>query len=369
MDEDQLGALIETIYASAFEEGGWDHVLHSVRTEFHASQITQVEVNRKERVPSFISSTIAEPTANNRYRDYYCKLDPTYPGLLSDRWALDARINVFRQDELGNNSQFLRSEFFCDFTRHFDMGRGLYAIINNTNHLFGNFHIHRPLSSEDFTNKELERLTALVPHLNRGLQIYRELGALRGRAGLFETAFGALGAAFLLDASGRVLMLNKGAGQLLEDGGVLSLVDGRLGARYTADDAVLAAAFAPSRPGAAPAGIVLRGGATAAGLQLDITPVKGRNIPMFANAMHGEQVAFMVTATALGPSLQNLMALHGLTRAEAEVALLLSEGLRAPQIAAHRETSIATVNTQLKQIYAKTGVDGQIALILKLLGR
>jgi len=134
-------------------------------------------------------------------------------------------------------------------------------------------------------------------------------------------------------------------------------------------DAVLAAAFAPMLPGAAPAEIVLRGGAMAVGLQLAITPVKGRNIPLFANALHGERVAFMVTATALGPSLQNLMALYGLTRAEAEVTLLLTEGLRAPQIALHRETSTATVNTQLKQIYAKTGVDGQIALILKLLGR
>ena len=77
----------------------------------------------------------------------------------------------------------------------------------------------------------------------------------------------------------------------------------------------------------------------------------------------------MVTAAALGPSLQNLITLYGLTRAEAEVALLLTEGLRAPQIGAHRETSTATVNTQLKQIYAKTGVDGQVALILKLRGR
>ncbi|MFZ5932427.1 MAG: helix-turn-helix transcriptional regulator [Pseudomonadota bacterium] len=266
-------------------------------------------------------------------------------------------------------TQYLKTEIYCDFVRHFDMGQPMVAIFGGSVDTIVNFIIHRPPSGEEYNDEDIKFLTALAPHLNRGLQMYRELEGLRGKAGLFEAAFDALGAAFLLDASGRVLMLNKGAGQLLEDGGVLSLIDGRLGARHAADDAVLAAAFAPSRPGAAPADIVLRGGAMAAGLQLAITPVKGRNIPLFASALHGERVAFMVTATALGPSLQNLMALHGLTRAEAEVTLLLSEGLRAPQIALHRETSIATVNTQLKQIYAKTGVDGQIALILKLLGR
>lgn len=91
--------------------------------------------------------------------------------------------------------------------------------------------------------------------------------------------------------------------------------------------------------------------------------------PLFFDVTRTARTAFMVTAAALGPSLQNLITLYGLTRAEAEVALLLTEGLRAPQIGAHRETSTATVNTQLKQIYAKTGVDGQVALILKLRGR
>ncbi len=76
-----------------------------------------------------------------------------------------------------------------------------------------------------------------------------------------------------------------------------------------------------------------------------------------------------MTAVALGPTVQSLMASHGLTQAEAEVALLLAQGLRAPQIAAQRATSIGTVNTQLKQIYAKTGVDGHVGLPVKLLGR
>jgi DNA-binding CsgD family transcriptional regulator len=71
----------------------------------------------------------------------------------------------------------------------------------------------------------------------------------------------------------------------------------------------------------------------------------------------------------VGLSPQKLAARYGLTQAEAEIALLLAEGLRAPQIAARRETSTATVNTQLKKIYQKTGASGHVALLIKLLGR
>jgi DNA-binding CsgD family transcriptional regulator len=368
MDEARIGTLIENIYASAFGEVGWDSVLQTLRTEFHAASVTSLMSNKLNAAPMFAISTISDRSCANDFFNHYHAVDPEGHGLV-ENVDMFARRGVFPSSDLIPLSEYLNCEFYRDFGRRYDFCKGMTTIIGNHSFSITNIRLHRPLSGKDFTKEESERLATLAPHLNRGLRMYRELAGLRAKAGLFEAAFEALGAAFLLDASGRVLMLNRAAECMLKNDGVLCLVEGRLGARQAADDAVLAAAFAPMLPGAAPAEIVLRGGAMAVGLQLAITPVKGRNIPLFANALHGERVAFMVTATALGPSLQNLMALYGLTRAEAEVTLLLTEGLRAPQIALHRETSTATVNTQLKQIYAKTGVDGQIALILKLLGR
>ncbi|MGK2942622.1 MAG: helix-turn-helix transcriptional regulator [Immundisolibacter sp.] len=77
----------------------------------------------------------------------------------------------------------------------------------------------------------------------------------------------------------------------------------------------------------------------------------------------------MVTVAPLGPTAQSLTADYGLTRAEAEVALLLAQGLKAQQIAARRGASVATVNTQIKHIYAKAEADGHAGLLVKLLGR
>ncbi|MFZ5931842.1 MAG: hypothetical protein ACOY15_11585, partial [Pseudomonadota bacterium] len=278
MDEARIGTLIETIYASAFEEDGWDSVLQTLRTEFHAASVTSLMSNKLNAAPMFAISTISDQSCVNDFENYYHAVEPGLHDVL-ENIDMFARRGVFPSSDLIPLSEYLNCEFYRDFGRHYDFCKGMISIIGNDSFSLANIKLHRPLSSEDFTKEESELLATLSPHLNRGLQMYRELEGLRGKAGLFEAAFDALGAAFLLDASGRVLMLNKGAGQLLEGGGVLSLIDGRLGARHAADDAVLAAAFAPSRPGAAPADIVLRGGAMAAGLQLAITPVKGRNIP------------------------------------------------------------------------------------------
>lgn len=49
--------------------------------------------------------------------------------------------------------------------------------------------------------------------------------------------------------------------------------------------------------------------------------------------------------------------------------MLLLQGAKAAQIAATRATSTSTVNTQIKQIYQKTGVAGHVELLARLLGR
>ncbi|MFZ5932453.1 MAG: helix-turn-helix transcriptional regulator [Pseudomonadota bacterium] len=367
MDEARIGTLIETIYASAFGEDGWDSVLQTLRTEFHAAQASLQVREWSEGKHLFIASTL-DASCLKPYNAHFHKLDPSGPANYTKMPSLVQGQITCDVEMFTDRAAWFRSEFYNDFLRQTcDMGQPLISILYASEREVGDFLVHRPPSGEEYSDGDKNLMRLLAPHLNRGLQIYRELEGLRGKAGLFETAFGALGAAFLLDHYGRVLRLNKAAECMLDSGGPLTVCEGRLTARHPPDDDRLAAALKPLQPGVAPPELILRGPASS--LRLTVTPVDGLNVPVFFDVTYTARVAFMVTAAALGPSLQNLMALHGLTRAEAEVALLLSEGLRVPQIALHRETSIATVNTQLKQIYAKTGVDGQIALILKLLGR
>lgn len=366
MDETKVSALIGTIYNSAYEEDGWDRLQQILRTQFHASQICTVGHNwTRDSVP--FGATTADPTCAHRYLDYYHKIEPVVPIYRSDL-RRSRQLEVFHSELLTPREDFLRSEFYQDYQREYDMCLPLVGMLHISDDEYAHFLVMRPAGKDQFTGEEFQLLKALRPHLNRSLRLYLELGELRGKAGLFDAAFDQLAASFLLDASGRVLGLNTKAEALLADGGgPLMVTDGRLIARHASDAAKFTAALAPPAPGAPPPDLVIRG--LTASLRLSVTPVNGGDIPLFFDVTPTAKAAFLVTAQPLGPSLQNLMTLYRLTRAEAEITLLLLDGARAQQIAAHRETSIGTVNTQIKQIYAKTGADGLVALILKLLGR
>lgn len=57
---------------------------------------------------------------------------------------------------------------------------------------------------------------------------------------------------------------------------------------------------------------------------------------------------------------------YGLTRAEAEVAVALASGTKAPDIARARAISINTVKTFRRRIYDKLGVKDQVELMREL---
>jgi len=57
---------------------------------------------------------------------------------------------------------------------------------------------------------------------------------------------------------------------------------------------------------------------------------------------------------------------YGLTRSELRVCALIDAGLRPASIAKSTQTSIATVRTHLRGIYAKTGLDGMVGVLSNL---
>lgn len=362
MDENRVSQLIESIYTSAFEEDGWIEVLRTLRTEFHASQASIAVFDG----PPFAISTL-DPVSLEPYSTYYHKLDPGIP--INNPLLVQNDLRVFRITDLMELTAWINGEFHNDFLASYDMSLWLASFLGEAEDRIAYFVVHRPVGQQNFNGGELSLLATLAPHLNRGMRIYREMEGLRTKAGLFAEALDAHGAAILmLDALGRVLSLNKAAEQLLT-GGQLSLRDGRLMALYPQNDTALQAALRPPQAGVAPAEIILHGPAHSPAVRLSITPVNGSGTPLFFDVTHTARVAFVVHATTLGPSTENLITGFGLTRAEAEITLLLLQGAKAAQIAALRETSIGTVNTQLKQIYAKLGVSGQVELLVKFLGQ
>jgi DNA-binding CsgD family transcriptional regulator len=59
--------------------------------------------------------------------------------------------------------------------------------------------------------------------------------------------------------------------------------------------------------------------------------------------------------------------MHGITRAEARLASMLADGISLEEAAEALLVSIQTVRSQLKSVFAKTGVTRQAELVALLL--
>jgi DNA-binding CsgD family transcriptional regulator len=184
------------------------------------------------------------------------------------------------------------------------------------------------------------------------------------QAKLLAGAFDALAmTAFVIDARGQLLAHSAAADTLLRQGDV-HLRDGMIESRGT-----------PYSLGRAVAAMVADGGAAHVQLRLDLAegraPVflEGFRLPTrpwsFGRLPHAILVAKQTRRDRAGV-MAFLAAVYGLTSAEADIAIRLYEGKPRTEIAAERAVTAETLRGQIKSLYAKTGVDGEAALIRTL---
>ncbi|MSP43136.1 MAG: helix-turn-helix transcriptional regulator [Alphaproteobacteria bacterium] len=309
-----------------------------------------------------------------KYGIYYYKIDPWVRAGMNTGIILDEPW-VGNGDVLVPHDALPASEFYQDFLLPYDQCHLMVAATESTNEILASYSFFRPPQGPRFDGNKLNDLLALAPHLKRASIIYRQTSELRARSGLFESSFNELAAAvFLLAENGRVLEMNASAKRLIDAPGsqqTLACRNGFLHAQLSSDDMALAKALQPVAELAPPSGLVLHEPCPAASLKLDITPLAPGSMPLWLDINQRPQSVIMLTATPLIPAIpvaERLVEGYDLTHAEAEVTLLLIAGLSPTQISARHNKSINTIKAQIKQIYAKTGVNGHAALVAHFMG-
>jgi DNA-binding CsgD family transcriptional regulator len=213
----------------------------------------------------------------------------------------------------------------------------------------------------------IDLLNLLIDPLTHAWQLGRSLagGALERQA-LAGHVLGAT-AMFVLSPTGRLAHSNAEGAAMLAAGGLAGAdLQGRLRFAAPAAQARLQVALHGLRHGALPvAAFSLRGEGgggrvTLSGIAADVLgdgPVGlllGAGCPCLLVVVNLPPVR--------GDAIARLMALHGLTRAEAEVAQALAEGLTPAAIADARSASLSTVRNQIKAAMGKCGVTRQAQL-------
>lgn len=270
-----------------------------------------------------------------------------------------------------------KTEFYNDYHAAQNMHHAMGCILARNDHYDLLFGMQREIGQPDFSEEDMRLIRIVTSHMARAVLIHSQMATVSLQKHWVWSALDCLRVGvILLDGRGQPLHLNRAAERLA--GGGNGFGAGREGLTLpTATDTARlrcliadAADLATGRGGAAGGCLRVRmAGSRAATLQFQVIPLPhGLSERPWAPSQADGCVAVFVS-TAGGPRLSwsRMMALHGFTRAEARLASMLAEGISLEEAAATLSISIHTVRSQLKTVFAKTGVTRQAELVALLL--
>ena len=283
-----------------------------------------------------------------------------------DLWggALDGRPanRVWAFDTMVPDSAYEGSRIYNEWIRPMgdDTFRCLGGVVQH-GEAIGHVGLHRGRTQRAFNAGEAAMVQGHVGHLGRMFDIRRKLDRAvhHGRA-LHATLDLLDHAVFTLEMDGLIVSSNRAADALLRRGDALLLRRRRIAARDPRDEARLQSALraAAAREATQASALALRR-EKGAPYMVSIAAVwtgDRRQIVMIVTDLHGRDASLA----------DRVRALYGLTAAEADIVVGLSEGKALETVAQERAVALGTVRSQLKAIYLKMDVTRQSELVARV---
>jgi DNA-binding CsgD family transcriptional regulator len=365
LGEGRLVRLVGEIYESAGDRTRWSTFLATFREAIGASAVhfaIDDFVSQNSIVTEFLGH---DPHFIALYAEYYASRDV---------WVRDRPPPASGETVVGHrlirDEELAKTEFYADFLRP----QGLFHVaagrIFRERTTSVDLAALRPKQRGPFGAEEEQLLRALVPHLQRAVQIHRRLASaqLTSRS-LAESMDRLLYGVILLDEGGQVLLANRIARGLLAARDGLTDDRGVLGASNRAESSALGRLVGEALEAAAGRGLGSGGVARVSrrdgrrALSLLVAPFKKEGPDLFGGR-HPAVVVFVSDPDRRfdSPS-EMLVRLHGLSPAEAKVAVEVLEGGSLSEIAERLGSTRNTAHTHLKRIFDKTGTRRQSDLV------
>jgi len=297
------------------------------------------------------------------YERLYCEFD---------EWTLRAakRVNtssVLSGEELWPERDMLRSVFYNEFLRKFDVCQMAGIVVPAASDILEAFCIYRGPSEKAIDKDKLDLLRFLAPHLKTAFAARRKLAAAEARASdLGNTLHRSPSALVLIDVKGRPVFVNEAAARILDRSNGLILGSLGLSAQVASDNSRLQTMIGK----AIMAGIEKDFAHTTSILiqRFEMSPLQVLAAPFKGSGPNGKTRAAAVVFIADPGQYRNFPAnvlceLYGLTKAESRLALGLLNGLSLGEAASLGQVKIETVRTQVKTLFSKTGTKRQSELI------
>lgn len=296
----------------------------------------------------------------------------------SDPYAAKARHDfaTARAYHLGNaklgaelvaETDFLHSEFYCDFARHHERRHvigGMAGIIEATPVL-----VFRGDDTGAFDETHVRLLKTLMPHVQRAIELRARLGRDDEAVALTRAALDALPVGVsVVDGGLKIRFINDLARRYLAapDSGLFSLRSGPYAgsgvylAAMSRDEASMLRRLVASATSGGTGGamrVTSRNGAVVALMIAPAPQGLAADVSGYESGGDKEPLALIILRPLnrkAVPQADMLCDMFGFSRAEAEVALALTGGASAEDVARGRGVSLMTVRSQIRSILGKS---------------
>ncbi|NKF21991.1 helix-turn-helix transcriptional regulator [Solimonas sp. C16B3] len=364
---EQMDALLGAIYEGPTESPPWQTAMLKLREVLTASHVTLML-----RPPSSDSTGIminTGPTTAQGIESYETHF------FAADPFVRLAEGDVFSAEEL-IGPQWRQSEYFREFLEPINVRHLLGADIYTRDGIECRFRVTRGPDAEPFSNEDKSLVRLLLPHLKRSIQLHARLDFLECERALFAgTVNRMLLGMVSFDANGNIIETNQEARRILAEKDGIWLAGNTLCVESSNESRelqrMLRGAIADNGnssegPGMVEAMAVTRpSGRAKLGILVRTIPL-GR----WSESKQRPAVAVFLRdpeSNAAQPSQELVRRLFGLTRMEAQLALLLTEGFTLDEAAEKMNVRRNTARTHLRSIFCKTGVTRQTMLVRLLL--
>jgi DNA-binding CsgD family transcriptional regulator/PAS domain-containing protein len=357
--------LISAIYQGPLEDEPWQGFLSEIHAQMHAVTVTLV-LNPPSDKGRGAMRVVGGSTAEgmNNYQERLFAMDPFQslrPG------------EVRSLMEMVSPDEWMRSELYNLCMKPCGLYDSVAVDIHVPGEMNAGLRVSRGPDAKIFDDADRDLIRSLTPHLERALRLHVRLNKVESERDLYAGAVESLSlATILLDENGKVLSCNRMAEQLIvrepevriEDGQLLlgdqatsrklqSMVENLLAQRGSSEPAVVEALRVPREGDFADLGVIAR-------------PVpasewsEGKAVPT---------VAVFVSDPEYGAEapVKVIIQLFGFTPTEAQLSLLLADGLSLDEASEALGMSRNTARTHLRSIFSKTGVSRQTLLVRLIL--
>lgn len=367
--DDRILCLIEAFYDAALDDALWPAALKQLM-EFTGSQASSFWVlngTRTPGLPTFVYNNF-DPTSVQEYLDIMAPLDPTVRHLVAHPHDLIVH------DGLLTNEQDKESRTYYDWhERKIETRFRMVSQARLGPEVAAGVALHRTRKAGRYEARDVERFTLLHRHLQRALAIGARLGSL-GAMQQFSNEWLEQNSvsAVLLNRRGRIVFANRSAQALQSSGDGIQLSPNGIHLTYKPDHTKLQSLIARSLARTASPNLSTGGTLSAARpsgkrpYEIFVTPI-AKQCPALAVFRPAVVVLIADPERQSIPSVEHLMGLFDLTRAEARLAALLADGEDLRVAAEKLHITYGTARSRLNALFQKTATRRQGELIRLLL--